>query len=108
MANFDVMSITVSSSGTPQQLVASLKTNSLVRASGATSRITAIEITPRSANSGAAMYWGRSNMTKTYGSTLPKGIAKSIDFDGGVINAADIWMDCDTDGDVADVVFTLV
>ena len=47
-------------------------------------------------------------MTKTYGSTLPKGIAKSIDFDGGVINAADIWMDCDTDGDVADVVFTLV
>ena len=53
------------------------------------------------------MYWGRSNMTRAYGDRLPKGVAKTIDFDTGAINVADIYMDADTDGDSADVVFTL-
>jgi len=35
MASFDVMSIEVTQAGTPQQLSASLKSDSLVRSSGA-------------------------------------------------------------------------
>ena len=46
-------------------------------------------------------------MTRAYGDRLPKGVAKTIDFDTGAINVADIYMDADTDGDSADVVFTL-
>jgi hypothetical protein len=107
MANFDVMSITISSAGTPQQLSDSLASNSFVRATGATSRITSVEITPRSDNAGSAMYWGRSNMTRAYSDRMPKGVAKKVAFDDGTINVADIYMDADTDGDSADVVFTL-
>jgi hypothetical protein len=107
MANFDVMSIVIASAGTPQQLSSSLAANSFVRASGATSRVTTVQITPRSDNTGTAMYWGRSNMTRAYGDRLPKGVAKTIDFDTGAISVADIYMDADTDGDSADVVFTL-
>ena len=105
MANFDVMTFT--STGTAKAITADLVATSFVRSSGATARITALSITPRADNAGDAMYWGRSTVTKDYGERLVRGVTKALDFDGGSISVADIYMVGDVAGDQADIVFTL-
>ena len=105
MANFDTMTFTAGAAA--QQIIDDLAADSFVRATGATQYITGMEITPRSTNSGAAMYWGRSNVTTAYGSRILKGVSKQISWDNGAINVNDIYMVGDDSTDKADIVFTL-
>ena len=105
MANFDVMTFTAE--GGAKAIVDDLVATSLVRSTGPTRFVTAMEIMPRSTNTGAAMYWGRSTVTTTYGSRMPKGVSKVVEWDGGAINVNDVYMVGDSGGDLADIVFTL-
>ena len=105
MANFDCM--TVDGTTSAKQIVLDLKSDSFVRATGPTSKITAMKITPWATNQGDAAYWGRSNVTTTYGDRLPKGVSTDIEWDGGTIDVSDVYMAFDVGGDKASIAFTL-
>ncbi len=77
MSKFDTGTVTVNAGGTRELITGDLSSTSTVRA---TNNILSIEITPRSDNTGAAMYFGTVSVTTSYGSRILKGVSKFINF----------------------------
>ncbi len=97
MARLDTGSVTVSTAGTRVQVTSSLS-SSRVRA---TDKITSIEISPRSNNSGAAMYFGTGNVSSTMGRRILKGDSITVSLEGGD-DFSQFYVDSDGNGDIAD------
>ena len=97
MARLDTGTVTVSSGA--KRITADLKTDATVRSGD---HISSIEITPRSDNIGAAMYFGRSNVTTAYGSRILKGVSKTINLDEGADAFSTFYMASDSGDDKAD------
>ena len=98
---FDTGTSTVASAGTRRQIVLDLDANAHVRAR---SRILAIEITPRSGNTGASMYFGRVTVSSSYGRQILKGVSKKFTFEPSTETFDVFYLDADSNGDLADFV----
>jgi hypothetical protein len=61
-----------------------------------------MEITPRTTNSGAAMYVGGSNVSTTYGKRVAKGDSYTINLEPGGDKFNAFYLDADSSGDIAD------
>ena len=101
----DAGTVTVAAAGTAKQLSSGLSANDSVRAR---SRILWIEIHPRSDNSGAKSYFGRSTVSSTYGREILKGIGEKFTFgteSGPLTELFNVfYVDSDTNGDEVDFV----
>ena len=105
MANVDAFPFTAA--GGAKQIIDDLKSDSFVRATGPTSRITAMKITPLETNAGRAMYWGRGNVTTAYGARMLRGVAHEISLEKGTFGIETIWIAADVGGDRASIEVTL-
>ena len=94
---FDAGTVTVG--GTAERITGDLASDAIVRAS---TRILSIEITPRSTNSGAAMYVGTSGVSTTYGKRILKGVSHTINFEPTTEKFSNIYMAADGGADKAD------
>lgn len=97
MARLDTGTVTVSSGA--RQITADLASDAAIRASD---KIRSIEITPRSTNAGDAMYFGRLNVSTTYGARILKGVSKAMTPESGGDAFSVFYMAADTSGDKAD------
>jgi hypothetical protein len=99
MARVDMGSVTVSATGTAVQITSSIASGSKVRAGDVA---LSVEITPRATNSGAAMYVGGSNVSTTYGKRVAKGDSYTVNCEPGGDKFNTLYVDADTNGDIAD------
>ena len=101
----DMGTVTVASAGTARQLSAGMSASASVRAR---SRVLWIEIHPRSDNTGAKSYFGRSNVSSTYGREILKGVGEKFTFGTERVSLTELfntfYVDSDTNGDEIDFV----
>ena len=99
MARGDNGTVEVATSGTAVKITTSIAASSKVRASDV---VLVVSITPRATNTGDAMYYGTSNVTTTYGSRIPKGTAKTFNYEPGGDKFNSFYVDSDSGGDLID------
>ena len=106
MARGDAGTVTVTTAGTAVRITTSVPSTPIkVRASDV---ILALEVTPRSGNTGASMYIGNSGVSSSDGVQILKGVSKKINFEPGGDRFNTWYIDADSGGDKADWVVLFV